>query len=887
MRALLATGLALALLLVAAPSALAVGLPPGFRDTTVLSGISEPTSFRIAPDGRVFVAEKSGLILVYENFSDPIPEVFADLQAQVYDRGDRGLMAIELDPEFPAQPYLYALYTYNHVLGEPSRPTPAWHDSDSFGEACELPEGVEGVDTCPVSGRLVRLEVVGDEAGEERVLVEGWCQQDSSHSMGDLGFGPEGALYASAGDGASFVNRDWGQYGWPHVNQCGDWPGSLAEVEAGTTFPLEPPLAEGGALRAQDARTPGDPTALNAALLRVDPETGEGMPDNPMAASSDPNRRRIVAYGFRNPFRFAVDGQTGSVYVSNVGWIDVEEMDRVPLVPSQPYNSGWPCYEGDAKQAGYAAAELDICEGLYAEPGSTSLPFFHYDHIASVAPGDECPIGDGSAIAGIAPYHGSLFPAQYHDALFFADTVRGCIYMMPADGEGEPDPSRVEPFLTEGSPYPAIDLIEGPEGALYYSSLYTPGYGPGAIHKIGFDPAAPEAKLSADTASGATPLEVTFDAGESSPSEESGTEGELEFEWDLDGNGSFETASGTTATETGTYEGTANVTVAVRVTDKGTGVQSVAELTVYPGDEPPEVDIFEPGDGQTWAVGQDIEFAGDATEFGGEPVKWTNLYWKTRILHCPFGGGCHRHPLQVFPATDGGELVAPEHDYPSSIELSLTATDERGLSNTETVTLAARPVKVTLDSTPAGVDLTAGSFDEAAPYSFEAIEGSTIQLLAPKKVTVDGVEYPFLEWSDGGARIHSVFPHEATAYRALYDIPEAESPTPTPPAPTPTKVRKVPRPALRKRPASKTHRQAARFAFVATGASGLSFHCRLDGHAARNCRSPLVIHHLSVGRHKLKIWAMDGDGRRGKARVFRWHVLPRRHLANRAGHSRG
>jgi hypothetical protein len=40
--------------------------------------------------------------------------------------------------------------------------------------------------------------------GSERVIIEDWCQQFPSHSVGDLAFGPNGALYVSGGDGASF-----------------------------------------------------------------------------------------------------------------------------------------------------------------------------------------------------------------------------------------------------------------------------------------------------------------------------------------------------------------------------------------------------------------------------------------------------------------------------------------------------------------------------------------------------------------------------------------------------------------------------------------------------------------------------------------------------------
>ena len=35
-------------------------------------------------------------------------------------------------------------------------------------------------------------------------------------------------------------------------------------------------------------------------------------------------------------------------------------------------------------------------------------------------------------------------------------------------------------------------------------------------------------------------------------------------------------------------------------------------------------------------------------------------------------GACHAHPLQAFPGFGGGSLIAPDHDYPSHIELTLT-----------------------------------------------------------------------------------------------------------------------------------------------------------------------------------------------------------------------
>src|SRR4051794_23384108 len=54
-------------------------LPPGFSEETVLDGLTAPTAMRVAADHRVFVAEKSGLIKVFDGFGDQTPTVFADL----------------------------------------------------------------------------------------------------------------------------------------------------------------------------------------------------------------------------------------------------------------------------------------------------------------------------------------------------------------------------------------------------------------------------------------------------------------------------------------------------------------------------------------------------------------------------------------------------------------------------------------------------------------------------------------------------------------------------------------------------------------------------------------------------------------------------------------
>jgi glucose/arabinose dehydrogenase len=302
---------ATAVVVLAAPtSGAAATYPMGFSEHTVFSGLTNPTAIRFASDGRVFVAEKSGLVKVFDSLSDAQPDVFADLRTQVHNFWDRGLLGLALDPHFPANPHVYVLYAHDAAIGGAA---PRWGAPGATSDGCPTPPGPTA-DGCVVSGRVSRLTASGNSmVGIEQVLIEDWCQQYPSHSIGSLDFGPGGALYVSGGDGASFNFVDWGQDGNP-LNPCGDPPGGVGAA-------LTPPTAEGGALRSQDLRTPAsDPTSLDGALLRVDPATGAALPDNPNAASGDPNARRIVAYGMRNPFRFAVHPGTGDIWLGDVGW---------------------------------------------------------------------------------------------------------------------------------------------------------------------------------------------------------------------------------------------------------------------------------------------------------------------------------------------------------------------------------------------------------------------------------------------------------------------------------------------------------------------------------------------------------------------------------------
>ena len=121
--------------------AAAVTLPTGFQEQVAFVGLNQPTNIEFAPDGRVFVAEKRGVIKVFDNLADTTATVFADLSTNVHNQWDRGLLGLALAPNFPSDPWVYALYTYDAPPGQPHRsgttsaPTPTTARASSPG-AC-------------------------------------------------------------------------------------------------------------------------------------------------------------------------------------------------------------------------------------------------------------------------------------------------------------------------------------------------------------------------------------------------------------------------------------------------------------------------------------------------------------------------------------------------------------------------------------------------------------------------------------------------------------------------------------------------------------------------------------------------------------------------------
>ena len=728
-------------------------VPSGFRDSVVLSGLTNPTVMQFAPDGRIFVGQKNGVIKVFQSLTDTSPVTVADLSGEVDDYWDRGLLGLALDPNFPTDPYVYVLYTYDAPIGGTA---PRWNDG------CPTPPGAT-TDGCVVSARVSRLQISGNVmAGSEQVLVSGWCQQFPSHSIGTLLFGRDGYLYAGAGDGASFNNVDYGQYGATYAgdqaNPCGDPPGAVGAA-------LSPPGAEGGALRAQSVRRTDGPATLDGAIVRIDPATGAGVPGNPFYSSTDPNARRIVAYGLRNPFRFTQRPGTDELWIGDVGWNTWEEINRVVSPTSATAsNFGWPCYEGASPQSGYQAAGLNVCSSLYSAPGSVIAPYYTYNHSACVVSYPGCHTG-GSSVTGVAFYQGGSYPAAYNGALFFADHTRNEIWAMLPGANGLPDPSTIQSFVgvdaTGGAAGHPVDLKIGPGGDLFYVDMED-----GTIHRITYTAAnqPPAAVITASPTNGPVPLTVSFDgAGSSDP------EGKpLSYSWDLNGDGTFGDATGPTASYTYATAGVYHP--ALRVTDDQ-GATDTTSVTITAGNTAPTATIDSPTSSLTWKVGDTISFSGHATDAQDGSLPASALSWSLILHHCFTPTNCHTHMLGNFTGVASGSLSAPDHQYPCWLELQLTATDSGGLTSTTSVRLDPKTVVLTFKTLPIGVvlHLVVNGTRHRTPFSMRVVIGSANTVSARSPQWFNKARYYFSKWSDGGARSHTVTaPAAKTIYTATF-----------------------------------------------------------------------------------------------------------------------
>ena len=229
---------------------------------------------------RIFVVQKTGIVHVFPN--DPAvtsTKTFLDISGRLFppghpDNGETGLLSLAFHPDYKTNGRLYLSYVDDRMVSV-------------------------------VSELLVSDNPDAADLSTERILLE-LQQPQRNHNGGHIAFGPDGFLYIAFGDGFSESARDGIEHGDPlgHGQNPATWFSSVLRIDVD---------------RQQDSLAYGIPA------------------DNPFVGNQDGWKEEIYAYGFRNPWRFSFDRESGDLWLADVGDKKAEEIDLV----QSGHNYGW------------------------------------------------------------------------------------------------------------------------------------------------------------------------------------------------------------------------------------------------------------------------------------------------------------------------------------------------------------------------------------------------------------------------------------------------------------------------------------------------------------------------------------------------------------------
>ncbi len=215
------------------------------------------------------------------------------------------------------------------------------------------------------------------------------------------------------------------------------------------------------------------------------------------------------------------------------------------------------------------------------------------------------------------------------------------------------------------------------------------------------------------------------------------------------------------------YENPGIYTARLTVTDQQGATNTSDPMAISVADTLPAPKILTPSASTTWKVGDKINFSGQADDEQDGPLPDSALTWTLILHHCP--SNCHTHVVQSFTGTASGSFFAPDHDYPSYLELQLKATDSGGNSATTSVNLQPKTSTLSFDSSPRGVKLVVGPTPGTTPFQRTVILGSRNTISAPQSQALGPHGLEFVGWSDGRPASHDVIASTTQAsYTATY-----------------------------------------------------------------------------------------------------------------------
>jgi glucose/arabinose dehydrogenase/PKD repeat protein len=661
-------------------------VPAGFQGSLV-ANVPGPTGLAFTPDDRLLVTGQDGRLWVYQGALLPAPAL--DLRSRVCANSERGLLGVAVDPAFAATGYIYLFYTLN-VSGTCAANTPL----------------------APVN-RVSRFTLRADSTvnpASELVLLDNIPSPNGNHNGGDLQIGRDGLLYVSVGDGGCDYRGDSGCAGANDAARDRHvLLGKILRITRTGGIPATNPFLGSGTVRCH--------------------LTGR--------ASAGQVCQETFAWGLRNPFRIAFDGNAAGTrfFINDVGQNTWEEIDEG--IAGADY--GWNAREGHC-----ATGTTTNCDSL--PPGMTD-PVFDYRHASGCA-----------SITGGAFVPDGIWPAAFAGAYLFSDYVCGTIFRLSRDAGGAYVST---PFATGLGSSSAVAMTFGPfedAQALYYTT-YANG---GQVRRIAWTAnRAPDAALTASPRSGPVPLTVSFDArGSTDPDGDA-----LTFAWSF-GDG---TSAAAGATITHTYSAAGRYTATVAVRDAQGGSDSAA-VTIDAGNRAPVPAISAPSATATFSVGQTITLSGAATdpEDGALPpasLSWSVLLHHNTHTHPWFGPAAGNHLTFTAPAPEDIEATAS-----SFLEIRLTATDLDGATATTVRHIQPRRVSVTLQSDPGSLTLNVNGMDVTTPRTITSWAGYQLTVTASTQRDGAGRPWLFAAWSDGGAASHVVVtPATASTLSARFD----------------------------------------------------------------------------------------------------------------------
>ncbi len=429
--------------------------PYTVSEQVVVGGLSQPIDMEFidvpsAPSGSAYayVAEKGGRIKLVDTATGAPVSTFIDISSKVNNIQDRGLLDIVVHPDFPSTPYVYAFYVVDppQTAGRTGNAGPdgggnryaylvrfmadaangyrtavAGSETILLGGAGTTLASISGGGAIDSTSNLGQTES-GRTAGGG--YLDDYIKVDSrSHAGGALAFGPDGALYVSIGDGTSF---------------------NFADPRTASVQSLD---------------------SLSGKILRIDPETGRGLADNPFATGTDlsSNRAKVYQLGLRNPYSISFDN-TGKLIISDTGWNSFEEINS----GAAGANFGWPYYEGGdngalrqtagySTQAGAAAFYSAVAAGTI-EIAPAYRAFSH----ASADPGFQVQAITGGNVA----YTGDKYPQGLLNDYFFTDVSQGEVFTVDLNDRRE-----VTYLYKTSSNFGPVHFTQGADGYVYYVDL--------------------------------------------------------------------------------------------------------------------------------------------------------------------------------------------------------------------------------------------------------------------------------------------------------------------------------------------------------------------------------------------------------------------------------